>query len=80
MVSKDFLVLLLKAAIDVGALDWEVRKLLVAMVEISCLFRNAGLSIRWLSSMIAGSDEARYGGHVANFRFHIYSRRGQREL
>ena len=46
-----FLVSFLRAASDTGALDREVCRQLDASVGISCLFRKAGLSIRWFSSM-----------------------------
>ena len=59
LVFRDFLVVLLISFSDVGVLDRDVRRQVVASVGISCLFRNAGLSIRWLSSIIAVSDETR---------------------
>ena len=44
----------------------------VASVGISCLFRNAGLSIRWLSSIITVSDDAMQdGGNVTDFCFRV---------
>ena len=59
LIFRDSFVVLLRAFSDVGVLDRDVRRQVVASVGISCLFRNAGLSIRWLSSIMAVSDEAR---------------------
>ena len=59
LIFRDFLIVLLRAFSDVGVLDRDERRQVVASVGISCLFRNAGLSIRWLRSIIAVSNEAR---------------------
>ena len=69
MIFRDFLVVLLSAFSDVGVLDWDERRQVVASVGISSLFRNAGLSIRWLSSIIAVSDEARMEDMYLTFAF-----------
>ena len=61
LIFRDCLIILLRAFSDVGVLDWDVHRQVVASVGISCLFRNAGLSIRLLSSIIALSDDARMG-------------------
>ena len=56
---RDFLVSPLMAINDFVVLVREVRKQSVALVGISCYLRKARLSIRRLSSMIAGSDDAK---------------------